>query len=334
MIVLYYREKQTRNLFNSTASYFLTCTTIQYIQAVKGYQINMDLTLEESLKEVILKCISYMQEQIQNPQEVHGPVHETRRTIKRIRAVLRMIRDEIGYYNYNIENTCYRELSGRLSSLRDSFVLLETVKDLNKRFPEEFPDKVTMDINDSLQLTIEGGLDQFFNQWGGFDRMIGELDEARSRVDDYCRLRDEFSSIRKGIQRIYKRGSRYLRIILKEYNKEQFHEYRKNAKYLLHHMELLMPVNPKLIKASIRTNDKHVELLGDIRDFEQLERYIWNGVENKTFNAVSKRLIYSIHAQREELTQKALSKANRIYAEKPSGFINGLANYWDNAYLT
>ena len=297
----------------------------------------MELILEESLKEVILECISYIQDQIKNYQEVHGPVHETRRTIKRIRAILRMIRDEIGSYNYHRENTYYRLLSGRLSSLRDSYVLLKTITDFNNRFPEEFTDKYTRDISDSLKLRIEKDLEQFLNQWGGFDRMIEDLDKARSRVDDFCRLRDEFASIRKGIRRIYRQGFRYLRIIHEEYNEEQFHEYRKNTKYLLYQMELIIPVYPKLIKAYSRSIDKHAELLGDTRDYDQLEKYIREGVESRSFDGSSKRLIYSIHARRQELMQKISSKANKIYTEKPTEFINRLATYWNNEnkkYLT
>jgi CHAD domain-containing protein len=290
----------------------------------------MKLTLEESLKEVLLECISYIQDQIRNHQEVHGPVHETRRTIKRIRAILRMIRYEIGYYNYHRENTYYRILSGRLSSLRDSYVLLKNITDFNHRFPEEFTDKDTKDISDSLNLRIEKDLEEFSYQWGGFDRLIEDLDEARSRVEDFFRLRDEFASIRKGIRRNYRQGFRYLKIIHEEYNEEQFHEYRKNTKYLLYHMELIIPVYPKLIKAYSRSIDKHTELLGDTRDYEQLEQYIREGVENRSFDETSRGLIYSIHARRQELMQKISSRANRIYPEKPTEFINRLDTYWKN----
>lgn len=296
---------------------------------MKGYRINMELPLEESLKTVILGCIAFVQDQIQNRQDVHVPVHETRRTIKRIRAVLRMIRDEIGYSNYYRENTFYRELARGISSLRDHYVLLNTVTGFHEKYPEEFPENVVAAISKSLNRDLEEDIEHFSSQSGGFDRIMEELEKAVSRVDQYCRLRDGFVSIRKGIRRIYGRGGRYLKIIKESYDKEQFHEYRKNTKYLLYQMELIRPVYPKMIKAYVSTIDRHAEMLGDTRDYERLEKYI-RDMPGSTRTAASRlKLVEAIHSRRQGMMNSIFSGANRIYAETPGEFTRRLGMYWE-----
>ncbi len=295
---------------------------------MKGYQINMEVALEESLKAVILHCLSFMEDQIRNRQEIHGPVHETRRTTKRIRAVLHMIRDEIGYSNYYRENIFYRDLARRISSIRDHYVLLNTVTGFHHHSPEEFPEREMMVIGDSLNHLLEDDIRHFTDQWGGFDRILEELETARGRVDSYCRLRDGYVSIRKGIRRVYGRGTRHLRILRKSYSKEQFHEYRKSTKYLLYHMELIRPAYPKMIKAYAATIDKHAEMLGNVRDYERLEKYILAGTGSGHPNAERRRMAEGIRTRRQEVMQMIFAGANRIYAEAPAEFVRRIGTYW------
>jgi len=299
---------------------------------MEGYRINMELTLEESLERIFLLCISYVRNQIDHPQDMDIAVHEARRTYKRIRALLRMIRDEIGYSDYYRENTCYRDLSARLSPLRDSYVLRRTMTDLHTRFPEEFPEKETRSINDSIQQKCKEYFEDFTGRQGGFDRMKEDLDQAVDRVHNFCKLRNEFRAIRKGIRRTYSRGHRYLRIVQKKYEEEQFHEYRKNTKYLLHQMELIQPVYPRLIKAYAGTMDKHSEILGDTRDYLRLENYIRERSRGKRLTAGNRKMIMGISLRREEMMQNIIPKANRIYAEKPREIIKRLDTYWSFKY--
>ena len=296
---------------------------------MKGYQIDMALSLEESLRKVIVESISYIQDQIEKREDdVNVPVHETRRTIKRIRAVLKLIRDEIGYSNYYRENIIYRDLSKRLSSLRDSYVLMKTINDFHKEAPGEFPVKETRQISGALEKKLESDLGVFLRQDGGFDRVLDDLEVARRRVSQYCKTRDDFCAIRAGIERIYRRGYRYLKIIRKKHSQEQFHEYRKNTKYLLYQMELIKPAYPKLIKAYSGTIDDHADILGDTRDYECLSSFITAGIAKKEFSSSSESLLPYVHKRIDDLMQGILPEAYWIYAEKPSGFIKRISTYW------
>jgi CHAD domain-containing protein len=289
----------------------------------------LELPLEESLKQVFDECISFIQKQVNIRDEPHQAIHESRRTIKRIRALLRMIRDEIGYSTYYRENNFYRDLSRRLSPVRDSYVLQQTLQALSLGYPEYIPEKQQGILLRALGSRTETELQRFIQSYGGFDHFIEELMEAQKRAETYSHVRDEFDTLRKGIRRNYRRGARYLEIVVADYREAPFHEYRKCTKYLLYQMELLSPIYPKLLKAYIRSIDKHAELLGLTRDYERLEKYL---LERKgTGLGITSRgkMAEKIRLLRVALIKRSFRTAHTIYAERPDDFIERLETYWN-----
>ncbi|MCK5136933.1 MAG: CHAD domain-containing protein [Bacteroidales bacterium] len=313
-----------------TISYIVFPLTI--LRSLEIFHINTKLTLEESLKGVIIRQISFMEDQIRNQADVHKAIHESRKSIKRIRAVLQLIRDEIGYSHYYRENRFYRDLSRRMTHVRDSYVLFETVGLIEHNHPELLPADDFLYLKDRLTLRIEEDLSRFIHSSGGFEEILGDINLARERIDHFCQLRNGTISIRKGIRRIYRRGRRYLSSVQKQFNMDEFHEYRKNTKYLLYHMELFQPIFPKLIKAYANTIDRHAEILGIIRDYDRLELYLQDATREEISPTTRKKLLEKIRDHRQELMGKIFLKSDLIYAEKPKEFVKRINTYWNHHY--
>jgi hypothetical protein len=62
-------------------------------------------------------------------------VHETRKAIKRLRALLRVLRGELGERAYERENAALRGIARSLSQARDTAVMLATLDALIERHP-------------------------------------------------------------------------------------------------------------------------------------------------------------------------------------------------------
>jgi CHAD domain-containing protein len=297
---------------------------------VKG--IDMDRALEESMRDIILGRISYILEQIGTQDDVHILVHEVRKTIKRIRAVLKMVRDEIGYSNYFRENSFYRDMGRSLSPVRDSYVLGALCTALHRRYPDVIGTDDHQAVMECLTRKMEQELQDFNTRKGGFEAIKRDLDSASGRVAEYCRLRDGFVSVEKGIRRIYGRARRQLSRVRKQFHTAEFHEYRKNTKYLLHQVEILQPVYPRVLKAYARSIEKHAELLGETRDYDRLEAYLRTGAENEIRDRVRSVLLKKTDLHRKEMLQKVLARAPLIFAETPGAFIKRLGKYWVAGY--
>src|SRR5919108_2255386 len=54
-------------------------------------------------------------------------VHEARKDMKKLRALLRLARDELGKDTFSRENACFRDAARELAGTRDSDVMLETL---------------------------------------------------------------------------------------------------------------------------------------------------------------------------------------------------------------
>jgi CHAD domain-containing protein len=72
-------------------------------------------------------------------EQLGTAVHETRKSLKRLRATVRLARDELGDEVYARENSAFREAGRRLAGARDSRVLLETLDALTDRYLDGAP---------------------------------------------------------------------------------------------------------------------------------------------------------------------------------------------------
>ena len=63
-------------------------------------------------------------------------VHEARKDMKKLRALLRLVRGELGDRVYAAENACFRDTARELSGVRDADVMLATLGDLEERYGE------------------------------------------------------------------------------------------------------------------------------------------------------------------------------------------------------
>ena len=60
-------------------------------------------------------------------QRIDIGIHEARKAFRRVRALLRLVRDEIGYPVYRAENVALRDLGRLIGGSRDATVMVETV---------------------------------------------------------------------------------------------------------------------------------------------------------------------------------------------------------------
>ena len=63
-------------------------------------------------------------------------VHEARKDMKKLRALLRLVRGELGERVYSAENACFRDVARELAGVRDADVMLATLTDLEQRYGE------------------------------------------------------------------------------------------------------------------------------------------------------------------------------------------------------
>lgn len=258
-------------------------------------------------------------------------VHDVRKRMKKLRAVLRMARDEVGKDVYRNENACFRGIAKQLAELRESTVRLSTVTKLRSHFAE----RLETDVFAALIANLQGHRDEAhkenLEQRSALEEVVEELHQARKRVNEWPLKREGFSSIAKGVRRVYRRGCRGLKAVVDAPTDTNFHEWRKRVKYLWYHVRILEASWPPVMAALTSELDVLGDLLGEDHDLAELRAMTLKKPQIADGPSEHEVLLGLITRRQNELRQYAFPLGKRIYAEKPGAFAARLERYWNVA---
>lgn len=267
-------------------------------------------------------------------------VHEVRKSTKRLRAMLRLIRHEIGDTRFSIENASLREAARVLAPLRDAHVHAAAVDQLRERFSGHLDPEAFAGMADRLRrrrlLAYAVALES--DEWR---KVVYALRSARARyaawpVDPEAArahgmevVRHRFRSVADGLSRTYGRGRQEMGEALRSPTADNFHAWRKRVKYLRHQLELLTPVFPDVLGAHALALARLGELLGEEHDLAVLLRLV-AAHPDLCPDPVERSLLVAIAQHRRvELQTAAASLGRRVYAEPTARFMGRASEYWE-----
>jgi CHAD domain-containing protein len=251
--------------------------------------------------------------------------HDARKRTKRVRALLRLVRRELGDDVYRRENRALRDASRRLSPVRDAWVLIEALDDLVT--PAD--DELSAESVAGLRAVLAGehrSLQAGQGEEDTLQQAAMEYEEVLARVSSWP-LRDHgWRSLDDGMAAVARQGHQLMAKACAKGRAEDFHEWRKQVKYLRHQFELLRPAWPDLLHAMASTADEIGELLGADHDLAVLRERVLS--EPVMAPATQKALLDRIDERRRDYQQEAIVLGRRLYAEKPSALTHRLGRLW------
>ncbi len=252
-------------------------------------------------------------------------VHEARKNVKKLRALLRLTRDELGPEVYQLENQTFREAGQQLSGVRDADVMLATLADLQERYPDELGSGQTGPAAE-LRQALEA---HRIRTSGGARTQVSEeavrlLKRGRRRIGTWPLEHEGFDAVEDGLRRSYRRGRRDYRAARKEPSAENLHEWRKRVKDLWYHLDILRDTWKPVMKALADEAHELSDRLGDDHDLAVL--LAW-AEEHDASSAES--LTAPVERRRAELQADAFTIGARLYADKTGRFVRRLESWWD-----
>jgi CHAD domain-containing protein len=242
-------------------------------------------------------------------------VHETRKSLKRLRAIVRLARDELGDEAYRRENVAFRDAGRRLGGARDSQVLLETLDALTDRIPDEAPPKRFERFKRTL-VGQHGAAQRRLHERAAVAEVLGELRQARKRVGDWHFEREGLDSLAPGFQRIYRRGRRAYRTARQEPSTENLHELRKRAKYLWYAAQIVRGAAPKMKRIARRAHELS-DLIGEDHDLALLIERAYERGDRFPDETAASELAALVERRRAELQREALELGQGLFGKKP-----------------
>lgn len=293
------------------------------------YQFVADESVSANVKRIITEHIDRAVWQLTEPPKGRDKgVHDARKCFKKIRAVLRLVRAELGEDIFKRENIRYRDAGRRLAPVRESAVLIQTFDRIVDRFANQLAPGAFFGVRAELEAIHQTVTEQILDHENHVPEVLEVLHQARQQVPHLPIINEDFSALYGGLRRVYRRGRNRLADAYAAPSAESFHEWRKRLKYLWYHMRLLNPVWPGQLTALATELSEVADWLGDDHDLAELRLAVMQHPEWFRNEGELQVLLALMEYWRREFQIMAKPVGERIYVDSPKVFVNRIAAYW------
>jgi CHAD domain-containing protein len=293
----------------------------------RSYRLKTEEPPADGLRRIALGRAEKALEELAGADEgqLAEAIHGARKDLKKLRAVLRLTREELGEKLFKAENRRYRDAGRLLSGSRDTEVKLETLVALRDRFEDDFPRQDSA----GWEGTLERERDEVADAGQGeaakrIDQALEAIEEGRDRIRTWPLESGSWELVGPGLSGSYRQGRRAMKRTLAKPKARNVHEWRKRAKDLWYQLRIAQTAWPQLLGATADQVHELADLLGDHHDLAVLAE----DLDRREDVGARKALEPLIARRQEELLDSALDLGQRIYAEKPKAFRRRLARYW------
>jgi CHAD domain-containing protein len=257
-------------------------------------------------------------------------IHAARKSLKKARATLRLMKEAMPRTAYRRENAALRDAARPLSAARDARVLLDTLDRLEKLYGD--PARQSIPAAFRLELTREQASARRAalapRDSSSESTHSSSLGDARRRIARWRVDAHGWQEIGEGLKRVYSNGRKAMKQARITPLPDCLHEWRKQTKYLWHQLQLLQPMCPGPVGELADQCHNLSDYLGDDHDLAVLREKVVAHSRNFSGPGGSGALLALIDRCQNQLREKAFLAGGRIYDEKPAAFATRFSQYW------
>ncbi|MGD9802222.1 MAG: CHAD domain-containing protein [Hyphomicrobiaceae bacterium] len=259
-------------------------------------------------------------------------VHETRKTMKRTRALLKCVRSGLGDGPYRAENTALRDIARNLSGLRDRDVMAGTIASLTGQ------DKKLDDAFAWLTKQLHAPRDE-----GAAEVLASPDTVVRQAVKALQKAKDRFATIDvagefgetvgAGLRTSQRVGREALARLTAEPTDENVHDLRKAVQTYQRQQSLVLAVWPEMQSVRVEAARALAQLLGEAQDFAVLADTARSTAEKASPAQAThgKRVATACRKRQELIRAIAVPMASRLFATRPKSVEQELKAGWEAA---
>jgi CHAD domain-containing protein len=253
-------------------------------------------------------------------------VHEARKTMKRLRALLRLIKPALDKKTFRANEDQLKEIGRSLSGARDIQAMLECIVRLEAAEPEAAQEPVGIALKRQLEILQADAERPLPGKSGtGLRKQLrlvrkafaGFKIEADGADIIFTSIRKDYAAARDAFHHAYEAD-----------RDEAFHEWRKLVQRHWRQLLLIEAGWPSMIRPHIDTVHELADVLGDEHDLYMLAERIGNAEtplgSRKQINAY----LALCRKRQDMLRVRAKLLGERLFHEKPASIAARLAAYW------
>jgi len=295
-----------------------------------AYKLNpgerLPLAIKRVLREELDSAIASLGQA--TGKERDSPIHEARKSIKKIRGVLRLIQPEIGRRIFSRENDRFRKIAHTLSELRDAGAMIEIFDALITHEEGEQRELAPAVLALRKHLVAEKRRMERSAQVGKvLGKAIAALEAARKRLDSLPLKKEGWNAIAPGLRRSYRKGRKVLAVVQRDGTADSFHRLRKRVKDHWYHIRLLDPPAAGDGAAYERSLKDLETWLGDDHNLTVLREKLTNSPVDGAIQGIE-AVTNLAESYGQDLRIKASELGERVYRPKPKQVTKDCARLW------
>jgi CHAD domain-containing protein len=245
-------------------------------------------------------------------------VHEARKTIKRMRALARLLRYELGERELERVSDSLRAAGQRLAGARDAEVRLATLVRLRARHPKA----LALEGVERLSERLERERERASAPAAPLD-VLDDIAEMRRDLARWSLVDHDFEAVAPGLGRIYREGRRRYARVQREHGRDtELHDWRKRVKALYYALDTLGGAQAKGIRGATRRAERLGDLLGEEHDLWMLCAYVQRHPDALGGDASAHETLLKLaERRRERLRERSLELGARVYKRTPRDFV-------------
>ena len=264
-------------------------------------------------------------------ENVVTAIHEARKDLKKARAVLRLVRDQLGEEVYQRENARLRDAGRTLSGSRDAVVKVETLDALAERFSGELPEsyeplREQLEEERKVSTAAQSGADSEIRRSAAL--AAEEIAAGRAAIEKWAFAKSGWKLLTPGLKRSYGRGRDRFHDVLADPSPVNVHEWRKRVKDLWYHLRLLRDSWPEVLGEMSDQAHLLSDLLGDHHDLGVLAEDVQGRRDLAGDREGTDAIVGVIEGRQGEILETAVPIGERLYADSPKAFVTRLRSYW------
>ena len=291
------------------------------------YRFKLQEPIAHGFCRIGLEQIDLAAAKLASKDDVATAIHDARRCLKRLRALLRLIRPGLAEAVYRREAERLVGIGRLLSGARDLFVMQQTLAKLEDRFGA-LPNGVAERLR---KLMADG---HARNRRSGAEarrQALQRLDQARRVFTGKAAGGVDLEHVADGLEAVYRKARKAFRHAYREPSDEAFHAWRKKVQLHWRHMALLSRGWPEAMSARAGEAKELSRLLGEDHDYSVLLAFAGAPGTACLEPADLATLTDRCRACQADLRAEAKPRGDRLFAERAGDLKERVTLYWASA---
>jgi CHAD domain-containing protein len=291
------------------------------------YRLKLQEPIAQGVRRIALEQIEIAEAKLASKDDVAASVHDARRCLKRLRALLRLIRPALDEDLYRREAERLSGTGRLLSGVRDLDVMRQTLSKLESRFgemPGGATERLRKLLADGQSLGRRSGAE-------GRRQALQRLGQTRKLFTGKVIAEVELGHLIAGLGRTYRKARKAFHDAYRAPSDESFHAWRKQVQLHWRHMLLLSRGWPEALSARASEAKDVSQLLGEDHDHSILMAFAGEDAASAIKPEDLAAVTAVCRSCQAELRAAAKPRGERLFAESAGNLERRVTHYWASA---